>query len=157
MSFFAQIVLVLATLGGAMPAHLTVDAQQTPQVCEVSENEAEFFAENQQFVLLEVITIQGTTSIYDSSQRAADDYTLFANLRRGHEIVGETLTDCAVPLNAAYIRTISAMQDVLAAKLMQSANPGNLADSRVRSSLNHLSEAFSDLSDLSQTIRLTAN
>lgn len=148
-------VLRVGTIIGCMlslvlVAFLSVGQAQDDDTCVLPENYNEAAGENITS-MIRMFAFLGDDGIWDSNPDNLNLYfTMLVSTRQYYEDARATLPACAQDLNDAYIRTTSAMSDVLAYNWALQANPDNSAIFEVRANAakDDLNAEWSALSDL---------
>lgn len=151
------LVLVLGGACSDLDQQDEVEEQQE-EVCQVTANYQESLEENGGTLLKLLALINSEPSLLDENETFGSYYTMLASTRRYHEDINSDLPPCARPLNQAYIKTISATQDVLAFKLALNVMPEiQRAETRWQLAKEHLNDRWELLSDANQSTNLAVS
>lgn len=124
-----------------------VDTQAQDEPCIIPENYNEAAGENQ-VNMLRLFTFVGNDGVWDTNPDSISlYYSMLQSVRQYYERQHDILPNCAHDLNFAYIRTTTAMQDVLALNWAIQANPDDTTlITRANRAKTYLNNAWADLS-----------
>lgn len=146
----AKYVLVLVLL---LSAGTSSVAQTT---CTVNSNYLEAIDENQRSLLNVFGMVNAPASPVADPETAGTYFMMLISIRHYHEDQSDLLPDCAQSVNDAYLRTISASQDVITLLIARSALPDDVSrfNRRIRDAQTYLADTWLKFSEVHSETQL---